>query len=556
VLTTRPKARCFLRILVVSMAGAVGSAASAEAQTVGTREPIAQVPGRIVDVSADRILYLQGDPPDNQEGPHTLKVRTRASGQDTTVPSVAPRYPQYGFLTAHGVVFMAMAGDALTARLFEWRDGRMLDLGFPNSAQSLVVKGRYGIWNAGPSTAQPRWPLFRRDFALGTTLQPAADAGNIDNDVSEDGQVVYWSAPQFGEPSPNQYDIFRWRNGRTEQLTNDSDAVLWNTDPLTDGVNVVYSKHSPCCTEERGSVAVFTSAGEVVLDSFRDDWPVSHLDYQAAGGWVAFTRLGSNDELEVWTRSPQGIETRISPVGKPARIIDLNRLGEVMFADWSHRGGVVPPGHLYLGRPGKPPIDFGGPVRGTDRVGHPNFVFWQAGQWFEAFGGTLYRLDPDPRRPLFGKTTVGSAFGLLDHNDKYGSRYYLLTARPVTVTKLRAYLDGRGRTSGSQVLRGLIYKNTSTGPGALVARTFQVTLSAGTPPGWVDLYFPYPPRLQAGGYWLTLHAGESENIVRYAFDVKSGGQRYNDDLFSNGPLNPFGGSNRAAREMSIHAVGR
>jgi hypothetical protein len=33
------------------------------------------------------------------------------------------------------------------------------------------------------------------------------------------------------------------------------------------------------------------------------------------------------------------------------------------------------------------------------------------------------------------------------------------------------------------------------------------------------------------------------------------GQRRNDDLFSNGPLNPFGGSDRAAREMAIHAVG-
>jgi hypothetical protein len=33
-------------------------------------------------------------------------------------------------------------------------------------------------------------------------------------------------------------------------------------------------------------------------------------------------------------------------------------------------------------------------------------------------------------------------------------------------------------------------------------------------------------------------------------------QRYNDDLFSNDPLNPFGGSDTAAKEMSIHAVGR
>jgi hypothetical protein len=83
-----------------------------------------------------------------------------------------------------------------------------------------------------------------------------------------------------------------------------------------------------------------------------------------------------------------------------------------------------------------------------------------------------------------------------------------------------------------------------------------VTLSAGRPAGWVDLYFPFPPQLSAGGCWLTLHAGESDEVVRYAFDPKPGAERHNDDLFSNGPLNPFGASEALAREISVHAVGR
>jgi hypothetical protein len=45
-------------------------------------------------------------------------------------------------------------------------------------------------------------------------------------------------------------------------------------------------------------------------------------------------------------------------------------------------------------------------------------------------------------------------------------------------------------------------------------------------------------------------------VVRYAFDPKPGAERHNDDLFANGPLNPFGGSDTAAKEMSIHAIGR
>jgi hypothetical protein len=60
---------------------------------------------------------------------------------------------------------------------------------------------------------------------------------------------------------------------------------------------------------------------------------------------------------------------------------------------------------------------------------------------FPADPGCASASDDDERdaeRALFGKATIGSTFGLLDHNGKYGSRYYLLTASPVTVTKLRA----------------------------------------------------------------------------------------------------------------------
>jgi parallel beta-helix repeat protein len=158
-------------------------------------------------------------------------------------------------------------------------------------------------------------------------------------------------------------------------------------------------------------------------------------------------------------------------------------------------------------------------------------------------------------RTLFGKTALGAFPNRFVSNSKYGSRYYLVNATPVSVTRLRVYLDGRGAATGSQVLRGLIYRHTASGPGALVARTFSTTVKAGQSAGWVSIYFPYPPELKAGSYWLTLQA-DTGGVARYFWDPKTAGQRTNADLFSDGPANPFGASSSADREMSIYAAGR
>ena len=38
------------------------------------------------------------------------------------------------------------------------------------------------------------------------------------------------------------YDIFRYRDGVSERLTNDDDNTFWNVYVLTDGINAVYMR--------------------------------------------------------------------------------------------------------------------------------------------------------------------------------------------------------------------------------------------------------------------------------------------------------------------------
>jgi DNA-binding beta-propeller fold protein YncE len=352
------------RLLFVVIVIAAIAASGNVAWATGTHTELDSVSGTILDVSPDRILFL-----DSSGSETALKVKDRATAGTSTVPSVSPREPLYGFLTSHGAMFVALEDDnILTAKVYEWRDGQMLEFGFPNSTWSLLVNGDYAIWDEGTT-------LYRRDLNLGVTVTVDTDVGNTDNDVAANGDVAYWDG--------SSYEIHRYRNGVSTQLTNDS--VLWNTYPRTDGINVVYRKTSQCCNQENGEVAVYTSAGEVVLDSFRNSWPYPPADYDAAGGWVAFTRFGAGGERQVWTRDPSGTETQASPSGTSARIVELNPNGAVMFQT---EAGV-----LYLARPGFAPVDFGASFIDGVVKGRGNYVFWQDGRWFQALGGSLYRLD-------------------------------------------------------------------------------------------------------------------------------------------------------------------
>jgi hypothetical protein len=82
-----------------------------------------------------------------------------------------------------------------------------------------------------------------------------------------------------------------------------------------------------------------------------------------------------------------------------------------------------------------------------------------------------------------------------------------------------------------------------------------VTIAAGRSPGWVDLYLPFPPRLERGVYWLGIHSGDSHGVARFAWDPVANSRRFNVDNYANGPANPFGAAAVDEKQISIYASG-
>ncbi len=316
-------------------------------------QAVATVPGEIWDVAADRLLFLE-----SRSDRGVLKIHRRTDGQESVVMDEPGRYPRYGYLTPKGAIFLEQSGDVLTALIYESRSGVLTNLGFPNSAQSLVARGNYAIWNSGGT-------LILRDLVAGENMTVTSQAGNWKNDVALSGDVVYWG---------DGYNIYRYRSGATTQLTRDT--ALWNVYPLTDGEAVVYRKQDPCCGQQRYGLYLHDGSAEIELAplALRPE-PATYLDYQIHQGWVAFTRLGTGGQLQVWIRSPGGSETQVTYYGDSSRISALAPNGELMF--FHHR--------RYLHRSGEPPVEI------NSSLGD---AFWQGGQWWVTLGRTLFQAQP------------------------------------------------------------------------------------------------------------------------------------------------------------------
>jgi hypothetical protein len=155
---------------------------------------------------------------------------------------------------------------------------------------------------------------------------------------------------------------------------------------------------------------------------------------------------------------------------------------------------------------------------------------------------------------LFGKRTPGASFSAMSANAKRAVAFPLYF--PATVKKIHAFIDGKGATSGSQTLRGVLYANgPGNAPGALLARTFQFSVPAGLSGRWLELYLAPAIRLNPGVYWLGLHSGSTNGVARFAWDPRDNSRRFNVDYYPDGPSNPFGSAPLDNQQMSIFASG-
>jgi hypothetical protein len=348
------------------------------------------VTGMIYDADATRILYL-----DQTVSPAILKIRDRVTGADTSIPSIADRFPvqtdslhsRFGWLTPRGAIFVLRAETGPGASLYEWQDSTLLFHGVPNATSSLRVAGPYAVWTGYPSTdTEIPVALFLRNIVTGTTTEvffPGAHVGNSDNDVATDGTVAFWASSQ--PPAGKVTNVYTYKGGVPQQLTNSTPSILYNS-PRTDGTNTLYIKQPPCCSVESYALMLHDGTGEREVAPARSTRPAADYDYQARGGWVAFTRAGVAGESQVWRIAPGSSEQQISFFGTSSLIDHLAEDGELTFINRSNR-------QRFLSTPSEAPALIASGLGRSYRID---------GDWFVGIGRSLFEVTMD----LFVTTTT------------------------------------------------------------------------------------------------------------------------------------------------------
>jgi len=145
----------------------------------------------------------------------------------------------------------------------------------------------------------------------------------------------------------------------------------------------------------------------------------------------------------------------------------------------------------------------------------------------------------------FGTTNPASGFDTLDANTKGVTKF----SSPVSgqLTKVEGYLSGLGSTTGSQVLKAVVYADNGGVPGTLLGTSNAVTVNAGAAFSWVPFTFTTPPTVTAGPVWIGYLAGTTSALIQARLDNASGVIKYNANTYSGGATNPFGAASQASK---------
>jgi hypothetical protein len=97
-----------------------------------------------------------------------------------------------------------------------------------------------------------------------------------------------------------------------------------------------------------------------------------------------------------------------------------------------------------------------------------------------------------------------------------------------------------------------LYRDDNGVPGALVAQSNTVTITAGAAARWVRFTAPVT-RLDPGAHWVVIHTGGTNGIARNRGDGPANWYS-NKDPFADGATDPFGAGWTGNTTLSVHAT--
>ena len=268
---------------------------------------------RIIDFKGKKLLLQTGN---ELSYPEIVDI----SNKTQSIIPLKIKLTSRSFLTPTGAILTGVDSSLYPSSFswgYDWNNNTINTLGSFNSAYSLVTSGNYASWSNATT-------LYLRNLVTKVNTTVSSSAINWYNSVTSSGRMA------FGSSSP--YNIFYYRNGNSTAVTTNA-SNKWNTYPITDGTNIVYRKHDPCCGNQTYSIYLTDSTGSntTLLSDLGNKEPTPPNDYQVNNKFVAFTKIGSLGQTNVWLRDSLGVNKQITFFGTNADIDLLSSKGNLLF---------------------------------------------------------------------------------------------------------------------------------------------------------------------------------------------------------------------------------
>ena len=289
------------------------TSASAAVYAVATQQwtEIASAGSKMLDVDASRVLYVDSA---------GVMIRPVGGGAATQVDT-AHRVDRT-FLFPGGAIYVRTPqSSVLDAQLVEWRGGALAELGRPNSVNSLEVAGSWAEWSNGTT-------LYRRDLSAGTNTVISTTAGNWQNDVTENGDVAFWSI--------GDYNVYLFRGSAVDTASTGGSLDAQHVYVVTDGANVLYRTSSPNAFGP-SSISRWHNGTTTVLTTGIPFELYPHTAYEANGGWSAYIHADGGGIYQVFTIAPDGTTRQATAGSGNALIVALSPNGDLVYTKLGRR---------------------------------------------------------------------------------------------------------------------------------------------------------------------------------------------------------------------------
>ena len=345
-------------------AGALSATFSATAIGAGTRVPVAQVPGRVLDATASQVVWV-----DSSGGQRRIKLRSLPGGGDVVIKTdTAGGLLVTGGHIAGGAVLL-WTFSRTTANVFEWRAGTLSLLG-ENSGSAPVADGDWALWVGNNGTR-----FFRRNLATGVTDQIVRTSGGP-HDIAPNGEAVF---------AVGSHTIVRDLGGsQTTLATQGSGTSNLVYFVFADGVNVAYTLLNPSgLSPSNVSGWLVTAGGEEQLFTFPIGRTGAPWGILVEGGWTAWLANGG-----VGVRAPGGARSQAAPQGTAGELSALSPTGSVIWVTFD-----APAATYRMRTAGGNLVDLG-PVAFIPGDTERERVVWRGDRFLALLGGSVSELRP------------------------------------------------------------------------------------------------------------------------------------------------------------------